>query len=97
MRCTTNATAAPSRRLAGWDRILWTGTSAIVLSSGFALALVLCFGTACNTVNALHDVPTSTSPKLVRVRDCEGPAASLAPELAAKLALRTGTIQPDDL
>src|SRR5512138_1209470 len=62
-----------------------------------SLALVLCFGTGCNTVNALHDGPTSTRPKLVRVRDCEGPAASLAPELAAKLAPRTGNMQPDDL
>lgn len=58
------------------------------------LALVGALTTGCNTSGSAGDV--NASRPLVRVRDCEGPARSLSPIIAALLPRRDGGMQPDD-
>ncbi len=57
------------------------------------LAVTLyCAGCTTRVTNSQLDA----APRVLRVRDCSGPATSLEPSLVATLAPRTGGMQPDD-
>ena len=60
-------------------------------------ALSVLVTVACSDTTAAPEQPQlPTKPTSIRVRDCEGPALSLASDLAAALVPRDGRMQPDD-
>jgi hypothetical protein len=71
-----------------------------VMHRSLVNALVVCSASACSYPGpSARDVIVNRTENLRRstaVRNCEGPAISLSPSLAAALPPRTGGMQPDD-
>jgi hypothetical protein len=60
------------------------------------LALASALAVGWSTTRSISHSRRQPNPPLVRVRDCEGPATSLSPVIAALLPRRDGSMQPDD-